>query len=492
MTSSESLSEKSLSSVSISTASDVEEFSNRVSPFQMDQAHILLVSLLDNFCSMYDTQQEKNSLLFMTLCKQLTKMGILHDQDFLDESLHMRNVYKTAFRKLVMQAVNSIEKEKAPVKLIQDVQADIPEETRYQHDFFEICPLGRGSFGSVFKVRNKLDGNEYAIKKISLQKKVEPKVFREVTLLARLDHINVVRYHSAWIEFPPFSQLASSEDTEQETDGTNVFSSKDFFTEDSRDNDIVPARLAVTLYIQMQLCQMTLRQWINARNDALYNEDIKTHPSIYLSKGKKIINYFENIKIFKQILKGVAYIHSYQLIHRDLKPDNILFYNDVVKIGDFGLVTNIPEARKSSLTDDPDLTGGVGTVTYSSPEQTEGKEYNEKADVFSLGMIFFEMFYPFNSGMERAQVLTELRKESKLPIHFLKEFPKESAFILWCIAYDPVLRPSCKEILDLHILDDSEEMFSRLNLQICQKDEEIRQLKKKIAEMEMQKTQSKE
>lgn len=77
------------------------------------------------------------------------------------------------------------------------------DPTRYKHDFVEIGKLGKGGFASVFKARNKLDGIEYAIKKVRLRggaKVRYEKIFREIKFLARLDHKNVIRYYSSWLE----------------------------------------------------------------------------------------------------------------------------------------------------------------------------------------------------------------------------------------------------------------------------------------------------
>eukprot|EP00741_Cyanophora_paradoxa_P010613 tig00020537_g10257.t1 len=78
--------------------------------------------------------------------------------------------------------------------------------SRYSKDFEEIDLLGRGAFGNVYSARNKLDGREYAIKKIRFarteagEEQVREEVLREVKCLARLDHPRVVRYYQAWVE----------------------------------------------------------------------------------------------------------------------------------------------------------------------------------------------------------------------------------------------------------------------------------------------------
>lgn len=76
-------------------------------------------------------------------------------------------------------------------------------QSRIQNEFEVLKWLGKGAFGDVLKVRNKLDGGVYAIKRIKLNpknKQLNRKITREVKLLSRLNHENVVRYYNSWIE----------------------------------------------------------------------------------------------------------------------------------------------------------------------------------------------------------------------------------------------------------------------------------------------------
>lgn len=73
--------------------------------------------------------------------------------------------------------------------------------SRYQEDFEEIEFLGRGSFSEVVKVRNKLDGRFYAVKKIIIRQGQRlARIMREVQTLSRLHHQNIIRYYQAWLE----------------------------------------------------------------------------------------------------------------------------------------------------------------------------------------------------------------------------------------------------------------------------------------------------
>ena len=141
------------------------------------------------------------------------------------------------------------------------------------------------------------------------------------------------------------------------------------------------------MYIVMQLClKETLRDWLR-----LNTERNKT----------KIID------IFSQICSGVEYVHSQNLVHRDLKPSNIYFsVEGVIKIGDFGLVTDdkLGQAGDQSYPDHlqhhhhhHQHTDQVGTQTYMSPEQLQKKGYNHKVDIYSMGLVLLELLVPFST-----------------------------------------------------------------------------------------------
>ncbi|XP_054054237.1 eIF-2-alpha kinase GCN2 isoform X3 [Rissa tridactyla] len=407
--------------------------------------------------------------------------------------------------------------------------------SRYYNEFEELKLLGKGAFGAVIKVRNKLDGCYYAVKRIRINpaSKQFRRIKGEVTLLSRLNHENIVRYYNAWIEKheSPVPTLSSSETTEEkrvptkaglfihaaeetndveanapplvltssvewstscERSSSNKFSGADqessdddddgdgvfshsflpttdsdseiiFDNEDENSKDHPPdeegseknshggedrAPVIQTvhyLYIQMEYCEKsTLRDTID---QGLYEDTSRLW------------------RLFREILDGLAYIHEKGMIHRDLKPVNIfLDSDDHVKIGDFGLATDHPanavvskqeENHSDSFAiSDPsgNLTGMVGTALYVSPEvQGSTKStYNQKVDLFSLGIIFFEMSYhPMSTASERIFVLGQLRLPS---IVFPKDFDevknaKQRSVITWLLNHDPAARPTAVELL---------------------------------------------
>lgn len=423
------------------------------------------------------------------------------------------------------------------------------DKSRFQADFDMVQCLGKGGYGVVFEVRNKLDGCQYAIKRIAMPKSQtkHDSVIREVKTLATCDHQNIVRYFNSWVEKPPpgwqeredrlwmerealshslaidsattgdtshhehvhksavannkqssiianlktnecvnfddelrktsfrnrykigdddddddsFIQFERSDaedrangitdgpDSDDEGDSddesNSVFAKRDKTDKELSNHTNAKKPSSVTfmgngsatsgvctgaqkpthrrpmsldlsapaprwyLYIQMQLCRKeSLKDW--------------------LQKSEMDIRANQTFTIFKQIVEAVEYVHLKGLIHRDLKPGNIFFSLDgKVKIGDFGLVTDMLDERKvqTPCGDETGLpsitctqhTAQVGTHLYMSPEQLCGLPYNYKVDIYSLGLIFFELLVPFGTEMERIDTLRALRS-SNFPSDF--------------------------------------------------------------------------
>ncbi len=89
--------------------------------------------------------------------------------------------------------------------------------------------------------------------------------------------------------------------------------------------------------------------------------------------------------LFVQLLLSLQHVHSKQILHRDLKTQNILLNKDrdVVKIGDFGISKVLSSESKAFTV--------VGTPCYISPELCEGKPYNQKSDIWAVGCVLYEL-----------------------------------------------------------------------------------------------------
>lgn len=125
------------------------------------------------------------------------------------------------------------------------------------------------------------------------------------------------------------------------------------------------------------------------RSYAISMEYFKSHSLSAEIKKRKAIDIPRNIKVIIDICKGLSVAHGANVVHRDIKPANILVDdNDVVKIVDFGLAA-------ATITGDSRMTKSgvlVGTPTYMAPEQVRGRAIDTRTDIYSLGIVMYELF----------------------------------------------------------------------------------------------------
>jgi len=129
------------------------------------------------------------------------------------------------------------------------------------------------------------------------------------------------------------------------------------------------------------------------------------------------------IYIVRQIAEALAHAHANHIIHRDIKPQNILVTDDGrIKVTDFGIARAVSAA---TLTNTGDI---VGSVHYLSPEQAKGSQTNEQSDLYSLGIILYELLtgkVPFDGDTPISIALKHIQEQPELPSKIVPGIPPE-------------------------------------------------------------------
>ena len=244
--------------------------------------------------------------------------------------------------------------------------------------------LGRGGMGAVYQVLDRELDEEVALKVLTPESfaegtQAEQTLKQEIRLARKITHQNVVRTHDLG-----------------EADGIRFLTM-----------EYVPGT--------------TLRELLDRRG------------ALALSPG---------LQIAKQLCRGLSAIHEAGIIHRDIKPQNIMVLpNGVVKLMDFGIARTtegIDHAAPDGQT--------VGTPFYMSPEQALGRELDERSDLYTVGVVLFELFTgqrPF-PGRDAAEVMQKhVSGEPPRPSSLRPDLPEYlEKVVLACLAKRPGRRPS--------------------------------------------------
>ena len=275
-------------------------------------------------------------------------------------------------------------------------------------DDFEILQvLGEGSFGFVAKAKSRLNHKIYAIKQINFENLKGEKAIslceNEIIILHNLNHPLITKYYKSIRE----------------------------------DN---------CLYIIMEFMD-------NGELSGL----IKAHKTL-----NKPIEEEKLWNIFIQAMESLEFIHSKNLVHRDIQPENLFISNDgTVKLGDFGVAASMKQANEFQNISKEVISKWVcqgtcvGTPPFMSPEMLKKTEYDLNTDVYSMGCAFFEaMFwmFPRKPILDIAAIFNgqHMMKLVDLPItNNQNYYSKELVKIIYnMIEINKNLRPSSSQILN--------------------------------------------
>lgn len=201
---------------------------------------------------------------------------------------------------------------------------------------------------------------------------------------------------------------------------TVVYASEDIYSNDSKivikkilnDKDGIYYGSMIEISILKTLKHKNIIELKKYICDSVWTYMILEYCDMNLTKFCKVyypLTQHDILDVFKQVVDGVQYLHTNNILHRDLKPDNILIHDGIVKIADFGL------AKRMTLNP---MSYNVVTLHYRAPEILSKQPYGKPIDIWSLGCILYEictLFVPFrnnNMDNEQTQLATILHHTS--------------------------------------------------------------------------------
>ncbi|CAG0902984.1 unnamed protein product [Cyprideis torosa] len=255
------------------------------------------------------------------------------------------------------------------------------------HRYENVGYIDKGCFGDVDKVQHKVSGDVFARKLIKADRVPIFVAQREVKAMKTMNHPNVVKLHEFWME-------------------------------------------TRCLVIVMELCQGSLDRWLLDHRER-DERDIQ--------------------KLLLDTSAGLAHIHENKMIHRDLKPNNILVNGSgeslMAKITDLGLAVETENRSASSS-----HSAAVGSKTYRAPEnygKTGRARYTNRVDVYSLGLIWGEILIPILNDIQR-EMFFGLMKDASFGarplIPYVKRFPREFGMIQKMLQWNPKERSTSAEV----------------------------------------------
>ena len=302
--------------------------------------------------------------------------------------------------------------------------------------------IGQGGFGEIYL--GNWQGKKVAIKKLTLiNLRVGDnnlsKFINEINIISSLRHPNIVLYMGASVDKDNYYMI-----TEYLPNGT-LF---DLLHNNNNTNSNNNNKKNNNNYGE----NINNNSLISTNNNSINNFDNYSKNSFFLNDSMKI-------KIALQIAFVIKYLHSRKIVHCDLKSPNILIdknYN--IKLGDFGLSRFIGKNSEN-------IKGKIGTPHWMAPEILLGGKYEYHSDIFSYGMILWEILtgdIPYNNidPKKIENLITNEKNIVKVPDYgnlILRKLCKS------CINYEPEKRPSIDEILkelkNIYDKDDDDKDF---------------------------------
>lgn len=164
--------------------------------------------------------------------------------------------------------------------------------------------------------------------------------------------------------------------------------------------------------------------------DVSFNEDIQYIVMEHIDgitlkeyiEQQKVLRWKESVHFAVQILRALQHAHDKGIVHRDIKPQNIMLLEDgTIKVADFG-IARFARASQHTVTDK-----AIGSVHYISPEQAKGEITDEKSDIYSVGVMLYEMTtgtLPFDADSPVSVALKQIQSQAKRPRAINPDIPE--------------------------------------------------------------------
>ena len=297
------------------------------------------------------------------------------------------------------------------------------EEVPNQKKNLSYYVLGKGNFGYAEKMKSRKNGLYYAIKKLVKTKLNLKNFHRETEIMFNLNHENIVKFYGYF------------EDKEKITKYKEIYQEKKDIQKEVADKNIY---CLILEYIP---------------NGSLNDYIIKNKPYIKNNIMMTLITEEFIIRIFKQLLNALIYLFSKSILHRDIKPDNLLLdenYN--IKISDFGLSALYRDENPQNMNKPNYLFGKdsiVGRYDYISPEVLKGQKYDLESDIFCLGLTMLTLVSIDNPILLFMDTITKKPKRKIDNNKINKCYNKYLInLILLMINEDPKMRPTAQQAYD--------------------------------------------
>jgi len=263
--------------------------------------------------------------------------------------------------------------------------------------------VGRGGYCNIHEV--KMDEKTCALKRIKENRKSKPKdivegvadLASEAAILTNLDHPHIIHVHG--MAAGPIQESVKSDEG---------------------------------FFLVMELLDMTLSERMEEWRE---NGDSK-------ARRTRRLMLQERLKAALGLAKAIQYLHSQDIVHRDLKPDNIGFDDDgLLKLFDFGFALKLARNRYTR--------GTAGTVTYMAPEMALRRSYDSSVDIYSFGLLLWEMCSmkeAFPGFREKTYMLRVVENEERPWIQMW--WPSDlKSLIRKCWSAKPDSRPTIDEVV---------------------------------------------